>query len=204
LERPLIIGLFWAAIYGDLDATLKLCLFYELFWLDGIPAGTHIPPNAAASTLAGLSLVHVFALSSPAEALLVAASTAFLARLFAALEGVQRVVENIMYSRYLSAVDRARRPFRPGRLIRRAGCNMVILNGAAISVCLSALIALFYVLLPRVWPYLYTSHATWSQLWLLGSLGGILSLRYRPAYVVLALGAVLVVLWPLWRGFSIS
>lgn len=81
---------------------------------------------------------------------------------------------------------------------------MVILNGAAISVSLSALIALYCVLLPRVWPYLSTSHATWSQLWLLGSLGGILSLRYRPAYVVLALGAVLVVLWPLWRGVSLS
>jgi mannose PTS system EIIC component len=146
--------------------------------------------------------MHVFALSSPAEALLVGAATAFLARMFAALEGVQRVVENIMYSRYLSAVVRAKSPFRPGRLIRRAGRNMVIINGTAISVCLSALIALFCVLLPRVWPYLSTSRATWSQLWLLGSLGGILSLRYRPAYVVLALGAALVVLWPLWRALA--
>ena len=81
---------------------------------------------------------------------------------------------------------------------------MVLLNGVTISVCLSALIALFYVLLPRVWPYLSTSHATWSQLWLLGSLGGILSLRYRPAYVVLALGAGVAVLWPLWWGFVVS
>jgi hypothetical protein len=31
-----------------------------------------------------------------------------------------------------------------------------------------------------------------------------LVLRYRPAYVVLALGAGVAVLWPLWRGFVIS
>lgn len=143
--------------------------------------------------------MHVFALSTPAEALLVAGTTAVLARLFAALEGMQRLVENIMYSRYLSAVERARQPFRPGRLIRRAGGNMVLLGGTAFCVSLSGFIALFYVLLPRVWPYLANSRATWGQLWLLGSLGGILSLRYRPAYVVLAVGAVTAVLWPLWH-----
>jgi len=204
LERPLVIGLLWAAAgQGDLATTLKLCLFYELFWLDGIPAGTHIPPNAAASTLAGLALMHVFSLSAPAEAFLVAGTTAVVARLFAALEGAQRLMENMMFSRYLSAVERARQPFRPGRLIRRAGLNMVALNGTAFCVSLSAFIALFCVILPRVWPYLAISRATWSQLWLLGSLGGILSLRYRPAYVVLVLGAGVAVLWPLWRAGSI-
>jgi PTS system mannose-specific IIC component len=147
--------------------------------------------------------MHVFSLTSPAEALLVAGTTAILARLFAALEGVQRVVENIMFSRYLSAVERARLPFRPGRLIRRAGLNMVMLNGTAFCVSLSGLIALFCVILPRVWPYLATSRATWSQLWLLGSLGGILSLRYRPAYVLLAVGAGVAVLWPLWHAGSL-
>ena len=76
---------------------------------------------------------------------------------------------------------------------------MVVLGGTAFCVCLSGFIALFYVLLPRVWPYLATSRATWGQLWLLGSLGGILSLRYRPAYVVLAVGAAAAVSWPVWR-----
>ena len=56
--------------------------------------------------------------------------------------------------------------------------------------------------MPRVWPYLSTARATWSQLWLLGSLGGILSLRYRPAYVVLAFGAGVAALWPLWSFFT--
>ena len=49
---------------------------------------------------------HVFALSSPAEALLVAGTTAVLARLFAALEGVQRLVENIMIDRVAAAMGR--------------------------------------------------------------------------------------------------
>ena len=181
---------------------MRLCLFYELFWLDGIPAGTHIPPNAAAATLAGLSLMHVFGLSSPAEALLVGSTTAVLARIFAGLEGVGRAVENIMLSRYLGAVTRAHLSFRPGRLIRRAALNMAILNGTAFCVCLFGLITLYSVALPRVWPYLSTARGTWTELWLLGSLGGILSLRYRPAYVVLAFGAGVAALWPLWSFFT--
>jgi len=195
LERPLVIGFAWAAVYGDLELTLRLCLFYELFWLDGIPAGTHIPPNAAASTLAGLSLLHVFKLTSPAEALFVAATTALLGRLFAALEGAQRVVENIVLSRYTAARERTKAFFSPGRLIRRAFYDMVLLNGLAFSVALAGLVALYHVLLPKVWPYLSSSGASWSQLWILGSLGGVLSLRYRPAYMVLAGGMVLTMLW---------
>lgn len=195
LERPLVIGLFWAAVYGDLDTTMKLCLFYELFWLDGIPAGTHIPPNAAASTLAGLSLMHVFMLTTPAEGLLVAATTAILGRLFAALEGAQRVVENIVLSRYTAARERSRIPFSPGRLIRRALLDMAVLNGVAFSVALAGLIALYAAVLPKLWPYLSSAGTTWGQLWILGSLGGVLSLRYRPAYMVLAAGMVLAVAW---------
>jgi PTS system mannose-specific IIC component len=166
-----------------------------LFWIDGIPAGTHIPPNAAAATLAGLSLMHVFQLTSPAEALFVAATTAGLARLFAALEGVQRVMENIVLSRYMAARERSRAAFSPGRLIRRAYLDMLVLNGVAFSVALAGLVALYYVFLPKVWPYLASSGATWSHLWILGSLGGVLSLRYRPAYATLAMGVGAAMVW---------
>jgi len=195
IERPLVIGFFWAACYGDLDATLKLSLFYELFWLDGIPAGTHIPPNAAAATLAGLSLMHVYQLTTPAEALFVAATTAILGRLFATLEGAQRMMENIVLSRYTAARERSKSHFAPGRLVRRALLDMAVTNGLAFSVVLAGLIALYAVLLPMVWPYLASSGATWSQLWILGSLGGVLSLRYRPAYMLLAAGMIVAVAW---------
>ena len=174
---------------------MRLCIFYEHFWLDAIPAGTQIPPNAAAATLAGLSLMHVYSLSTPAEALFVAAGTSILARLFAALEGAQRVVENIVFSRYAAARQRQRAPFQPGRLVRRALVNMVLLQGVAFSVALAGLIALFAVALPPVWPYLASSKATWGQLWILGSLGAVLSLRYRPAYVTLAGGMGVAVAW---------
>jgi PTS system mannose-specific IIC component len=139
--------------------------------------------------------MYVFQLTSPAEALFVAATTGILGRLFAALEGVQRVVENIVLSRYTAARERTRAPFSPGRLIRRAFVDMAVLNGVTFCVSLAALVALYHVLLPKVWPYLGSSGATWSQLWILGSLGGVLSLRYRPAYVALACGMVLTVVW---------
>jgi PTS system mannose-specific IIC component len=174
---------------------LKLCVFYELFWLDGIPAGTQIPPNAAAATLAGLSLWHVFSFSTPAEALCVAAATSVLARLFAALEGAQRLVENIGYSRYAAARQRQRAAFEPGLLVRRALAKTAILQGLTFAAALAGLIALFTVALPKVWPYLASSRATWGQLWILGSLGAVLSLRYRPAYATLAGGMGLAVAW---------
>ncbi|WP_081429612.1 PTS sugar transporter subunit IIC [Solidesulfovibrio magneticus] len=195
LERPLVIGLAWGLCQGDLPATLNLCIFYELFWLDGIPAGTHIPPNAAAATLAGLSLMHVFSLTTPAEALCVAGATSVLARLFSGLEGAQRVVENIVFSRYAAARQRQRAPFEPGKLIRRALVNTVVIQGLVFAVALAGLIALFAVALPKVWPYLASSRASWGQLWILGSLGAVLSLRYRPAYAALAGGMGLAVAW---------
>jgi PTS system mannose-specific IIC component len=133
-------------------------------------------------------------LTSPAEALFVAASTAILARLFAGLEGVQRVLENIVLSRYMATRERIKAHFSPTLLIRRACFDMAVLNGVTFSVALAGLVALYYVLLPKVWPYLAFSRTTWSQLWILGSLGGLLSLRYRPAYVTFAVcvGAALV------------
>lgn len=139
--------------------------------------------------------MHVFRLTSPAEALFVVATTAMLGRLFATLEGVQRMVENIVLSRYTAARERTRAFFSPGKLIRRALCDMVLLNGVAFSVALAGLIALYAALLPRAWPFLASSGATWSQLWILGSLGGVLSLRYRPAYMVLAGGMGLAMAW---------
>lgn len=139
--------------------------------------------------------MHVFQLTTPAEALFVAGSTAVLARLFAALEGVQRVVENIVFSRYAAARERTRTFFSPGRLVRRACLDMALLNGVAFSAALAGFVALYSVVLPKIWPYLASSGATWSQLWILGSLGGVLSLRYRPAYLTLALGAGSAVAW---------
>ena len=168
-----------------------------MFWLDGIPAGTHIPPNAAAATLAGLSLMHVFQLSSPAEAMFVAAATSVLARLFAALEGMQRLVANMAFSRYTAALPRLREAFAPSRLVRRALVDMALLNGVAFSVVLAGFIALFHLVLPKVWPYLASSGASWPQLWILGSLGGVMSLRYRPAYLALAGGMLVAVAWML-------
>ena len=178
-----------------MPVALNLCIFYELFWLDGIPAGTHIPPNAAAAALAGLSLMHVFSLTTPAEALCVAAATSILARLFSGLEGAQRVVENIVFSRYAAARQRQRAPFEPGRLVRRALVNTVVIQGLVFAVALAGLIALFAVALPKVWPYLASSRASWGQLWILGSLGAVLSLRYRPAYAALAGGMGMAVAW---------
>ncbi|KHK04501.1 hypothetical protein NY78_0282 [Desulfovibrio sp. TomC] len=139
--------------------------------------------------------MHVFSLTTPAEALCVAAATSVLARLFSTLEGAQRVVENIVFSRYTAARQRQHAPIEPGRLIRRALVNMAVLQGVAFSAALAGLIAIFSVALPLVWPYLSSSKATWGQLWILGSLGAVLSLRYRPAYVTLAGGMGAAVLW---------
>jgi len=127
----------------------------------------------------------------------VAATTSILARLFAALDGVQRLVENMVFSRYTAARERLREAFSPGRLVRRALLDMALINGVAFSAALAGLIALFHLVLPKVWPYLASSGATWSQLWILGSLGGILSLRYRPAYLTLAAGMGAAMLWML-------
>lgn len=181
--------------FGNIEGSLRVALFHELFWLDLIAVGTFVPPSALATTLASLSLMHCFGLVSPMAACVVSALTAPLALVFAKLDIFQRGYENSVYLKYRERRTREHLAVAPGPLIGRAMAHLAALHGATFCLALAGLIALGNVLLPLLWPLIEARQFSWGQLWILGSLGAILSLRYRPAYVVVACGALLAAAW---------
>jgi len=195
LERPLAVGFFWGAIFGDMGTSLSVALFFELFWLDLIPAGTYIPPNSVAPTLAALSLTRALDLSTPSQALFAIVLSVPLARLFSRVEDFQREYEDKAFARFQGALGKSGAVFAPGALVLRSIADMAVINGIVFCLVLTALTVLASFLAPRLLPLTAGYPVSWAQIWLLGSLGAVFSLRYRPAYAALLVSVALAAAW---------
>jgi PTS system mannose-specific IIC component len=174
--------------------SLQIGVFFELFWLDLFPAGTYLPPNAAASNLACLFLVRLGSLHDPGAIAAVMLLTLPLARLFGKLEASQRVLANSFYNRLLKWSRPGSHRMRPGRLILESMALQFTLNAVAFALALSALLALLGLTSERLFAAFHGLGIRFGHMWILASLGAVLSLRYRPAQAVLAAGAALLAL----------
>lgn len=190
-----MVGLVYGAVFGDIPTCLNISIFFELFWLDLFPAGTFIPPNQAASTLATLTLAQCFGFTEAPGALAAAVLSLPLALIFARIEAFHRRFETTALARAMEAANRKGTALVPGRLIARSLADMAIINGVCFSLALAGLIAVGNLLFTMIGPLLEHQTRSFAHLWILGSLGGILSLRHRPAYVVLSVGVGLSILW---------
>ncbi|MCA1986237.1 MAG: PTS sugar transporter subunit IIC [Desulfovibrio sp.] len=207
LERPLCIAFLWGLCFGNMTAALGVGIFFELFWLDSIPAGTHIPPNSAFSTILCLGLLSHFSMPAPAELPLALAVSLPAARLGARLEGWRRTVLNADYDRLLrwaaaeGSPDGVSDPdmSSPGAVIWKAVSRMVATNAIVCFVTFLALgLLLRWLDLPALSREMDLA-VTWGHCWLAAALGGALSLRNKRAYAVLM---TLVAAFTLWRLFQ--
>lgn len=191
LERPLLVGLAWALITGDVRTAMGVSLFFELLWIDLFPAGTYVPPHLVAATCAGLSLASGFGLSSPQDVLLCLLLAMPLGPVGAKLEDLLRTWQNRHYNTLVRVARQPDTSFAPERLILRS-----LLETALCSlIAFSLLLALLYAVLPRVLPVwhgmLPPARLGWVHLWLAASLGGVLAIRWKRAYGLLAAAAAL-------------
>ncbi len=193
LERPLALGLVWGLLTGDVTLALSVALCFELFWLDLIPAGTFVTPNAAASTLAALALTHFFGFRTAPEAVFVILFCLPLGWIGARLEQLQRGWQNASYNRLLNGI-RASHPveYAPSRLILGSMVQMAVVNFVFFCAALLALISFFGLLTSHAPHSLPEDFMAWGHLWLAASLGGLLALRTVRAFSVLAGCVVLV------------
>jgi PTS system mannose-specific IIC component len=118
-----------------------------------------------------------------------------LALVFARLEAFHRRFETTAQVKARDAADRQGVVLSPGRLIRRSLTAMAVINGVGFVLALAGLIAAGKLVFAVVAPILARQSMSYAHLWILGSLGGVLSLRHRPAYVVLSVGVGFAVLW---------
>jgi PTS system mannose-specific IIC component len=187
-----VVGLVYGAFFGDIPTCMNIAIFFELFWLDLFPAGTFIPPNQAAATLATLTLARCFNLTEPSGVLVASVMSLPLALIFARLEAFHRRFETTAQAKAAARKDAM---LSPGRLVWRSLADLAIMNGVCFSLALAALVAAGKLVFAMLGPLLAAQSMSFAHLWILGSLGGVLSLRHRPAYVVLSVGVGVSILW---------
>lgn len=176
---------------------MPVAVFYELFWLDLIPAGSFIPPHLAAGVTAALALATHFELTHPAQILVPLVLGMPLTWLGARLEGSLREWQNRDYSSVLQWARHPDESARPGRLVLRAVLTSALVQGLFFFACLLSLGVLTDLALHRFGPELAGSRLTWPPILLAAGLGGVLSLRLRRAQALFAVGVGLVILFSL-------
>ncbi|BBD07579.1 PTS sugar transporter subunit IIC [Desulfovibrio ferrophilus] len=201
VERPLVQGLVWGLLTGNVTLGVSVALVFELFWLDLIPAGTFIPPNAAAANLAALCLTTVFGFSNPAQVVFPILLAFPLAWISSRLEQAHRRRQDRGYNILQSWLRSERQgDYAPGRLIRRAITQTLTAYFLFFLLTMTSLVALTSWLLAHGLLRPPSEMFSWGYLWIGATLGGMLALRVPGAYVILVLGACGVAMLSLFMG----
>lgn len=194
-------GFLWGAYTGEYTISLNISIFFELFWLDLIPVGTFIPPHLTAVTFAALSLTTFFGLTNPSEVLAVILASMPLAWLGSRMETWLRDQERSGYNKLLHWVRHPDRDRGPGVLIMRSLARTFVFSWVGFFVAVVALKFLFETLFTYYPGALAVLDVKWPQLWGAATLGGLMALRLKRAYAVLATGVALFVLFTLFTRF---
>lgn len=195
LERPLVVGLFWALFTGDITTSLYIAIFFELFWLDLIPVGTYIPPHLTAATFAALSLTTYFGFEHPARIMGILFASMPLAWIGAKLEAILREQERGSYNKLLNWSRSSEPRNMPSQLVLRALARNFVFSFITFY---SGLLVMKFTLetVFSLYPgFLSSISVTWSHLWIAATMGGLMALRLKRAYGVLVLGTTLVALY---------
>lgn len=184
----------WGLLSGDLATAISISLFFELFWMDLIPAGTFIPPQMAASTLAALTLVEIYHLTAPPQAVLAIIACLPLAWLGTRIEAMERERQNRSYNELLRSSRGEMETFSPGALVRRSLVRMAVINWILFMVSSLTLVWLTGAALPLLQRHVVLLPVKWWHIWFGASLGGLLSIRFRSGYVLLAVAAAVMAL----------
>lgn len=188
IERPLVVGLFWGLVMGNLDTSLYVAIFYELLWLDFIPVGTFIPPHMTAAAFTALALSSYFGLDSLPLILLALLGGLPMAWLGARLERTLRDRLNRSYSGVLHWVRKPVDQNVPARLVTTTLLSKILMNWLFFLAGAGALALAVQFALTHYGAELAGLKVSWNQLLIAASVGGMLALRLRSLYFSLAVG----------------
>lgn len=190
VERPLFAGFVWGAVTGDMTLALSLAVFYELFWLDLFPAGTYMPPNPLFPMLCVLTLSENLAAPGIVTLFLPVILTLPLAALGSFIEKRQREWQVSGYNRVVLSlraggdIGKAASRSVSASLAQLFTVNCTVFWIATTLVVLAASILTAWQGQPLAFP-----HASWPLLWVIGAVGGMLSLRIRRNYILFTAGS---------------
>ncbi|OIQ51596.1 hypothetical protein BerOc1_00050 [Pseudodesulfovibrio hydrargyri] len=190
-----MVGFFWGAATGEYTTSLYIAIFFELFWLDLIPAGTYIPPQLTAATFSALALTTWFGLDQPSRIMFVLFASMPLAWIGTKVEGWLREREQGSYNALLNWARNPDSKHLPGTLILRSMARGLVMSWASFLVAVLILkqgFDLVFSAYPSMFPPL---GVTWAHLWVAASVGGLMALRLKRAYAILAAGVILFALY---------
>lgn len=190
IERPLVIGLCWGLVFGNLTTCLYISIFYELLWLDFIPVGTFIPPHMTAAAFAGLALATYFGIDAPPLVFLALVCGLPMAWLGAKLDRNLRDRLNRSYSGILHWVRKPAGDDVPGKLILRTLLGKLLVSWLFFFIGVGLLSILLRFVLNQYSAMLVNLDLNWNQFLIAASIGGLLSLRLRSLYLSVGVGAV--------------
>ena len=186
LDRPLFIGVLWAACTGEWDMTIKLALFFELFWLDLMYVGTYVPPFSSMSLLICVLLVDYFQISEVRQLPLPLLLSLPWALTGAAVERWMRQRQSVLYFSLVERGEAVQQHNVPRRVFMHCILKLLAVQAVVFAGCYTIIENLGHVL--AIWVGLpIFSWLNWGLLWTLGAaMGGFMALRTRRAYAVFA------------------
>lgn len=189
LERPMVVGFFISILTGQVFPVMYIAFFFELLWIDLIPAGTFIPPNAIFCVLATITVTHLFNLEYASQIFPVMLATIPIAFLASWLEGVQRTAQNRSYNTILQQSRKNALDFQPGLM---AGYSILQLLLIYLTVGVGGIYGLF-LLMDMLHSYLPAGdYPSWNHLLMIASISALAALRIRKAHVSLILGIMMI------------
>jgi len=190
VERPLVVGLLWGLVSGNLETSLYCAIFYELLWLDFIPVGTYIPPHMTAATFAGLAIGTYFGLDSPPLVFLALIAGLPMAWLGGKLDRVLRDRLNRSYGLVLQWLRKPHDVDMPSRMLAGVLVSKLLVSWAFFLVGTGLLAAAVRFILDHYTGQLAGLQLTWSHFLIAASIGGLLALRLRSLYLAVGAGAL--------------
>ena len=198
IERPISVAAIWGLCTGEWALALPLGIFFELFWMDLLGAGTYIPPNANLPLLLCLFTQHTLSASPagvPLILIILALPTAFMAT---HLEQWHRKNQIHVHDQFVED-GKMEAPVNTrviaSSILKLWAMETVLFVGLAIVLfwlCAGTNILFIQLFSPLANPLANQLDITWPTLWLVAALGGILSLRTKRSMV--ALGVTLLIL----------
>lgn len=187
-----MVGALWGAVTGDVATSLKIAVFFELFWLDNIPAGTYIPPHILAPTFAALALSTSFAFTEARQAMIIILACLPLARIGVWMDSSLRLWHNRGYNGLLTWARNGKAGDElPGKLILQSILRTFFTSWLFFWTSTLILHYILRIFFHKWGPVVAGVEMKWSFLWIAASLGGLLALRLRKAYATFVFGVAI-------------
>jgi mannose PTS system EIIC component len=162
-------------------------IFLELFWLDFFPAGTFIPPQSLLSFFLVLTTASLLGLEGVQEIALILVAALPLGWLGSRLEWFQRTLQDATYNSLINSA-RSGSPFAPGKLVKRSLIQTMALSFLLFLAAQVLFLFTFRFVFSSWGEPISSVPMQWAHLWVLGSIGPLVSLRHRVPYLFLLVG----------------